>query len=166
MADTKLFIVEGEDKECRYLESMTNCFFKGKHDSVIISLPAKQNIFMLYNILKEDDFETDIVEVLREKIEGADEILKGISRQSIAEVYLFFDYDIQHLNEEDDESIIMNELFDTFSDETDNGKLFISYPMIEAVYDYKTGFCDSFTSCFFSVEEIKDYKRLSGNDNP
>ena len=166
MADVKLFIIEGENKEDRIISAMTMNFFKGKHEAVVISVPAKQNIFMLYRLLKADEFHTDIVELIRDKVKGAKELLSGISRQMISEVYLFFDYDIQQLNDDENEIDILWELFEAFSDETENGKLYLSYPMIEALYDYKEGKCDTYTECFINKREITQYKRLSGDNNP
>ncbi len=167
MADTKLFIVEGEQKDIRLLKRMTDVFFKDKNNSKIISVPAKQNIFMLYDTLKADDFETDVVEIIRDKVEGAKDILAECSRSDIAEVYLFFDYDIQYFGYsiEEDYEIMMN-LFSVFCDETDNGKLFISYPMVESLYDYKSGYCDPFTKCYISIDDFTKYKYLAGKDNP
>ena len=50
-------------------------------------------------------------------------------------------------------------------DETENGKLYISYPMIEALYDYKADYCDSFFSCYVDVKNLVKYKNLVGKDN-
>ena len=45
---------------------------------------------MLWKKLKEDDFDTDIIEVLREEHEELKEQLGGINRDDFSEVYLFF----------------------------------------------------------------------------
>ena len=45
----KLIIVEGEDREKDLFESLENFFFK-KDKLKYINLPAKQNIYMLWNI--------------------------------------------------------------------------------------------------------------------
>ncbi len=37
--------------------------------------------------------------------------------------------------------------------------------MREAIYDYKEGKYDTYTGCYISIDDIKDYKYLSGNDN-
>ena len=89
----KLIVVEGEDRENIVLESVEAFFFK-KDKLKYINLPAKQNIYMLWNILKEDDFQTDIVEVLRDNVDGVSEKLSGVARDDIDEVFLFFDFDI------------------------------------------------------------------------
>ena len=77
---------------------MTQCFLKGKYEIKVISLAAAQNIYMLYQKLTEDEFNTDVVEVLREQSEDVADQLEGVERQDISEVYLFFDYDIQEHN--------------------------------------------------------------------
>ena len=67
----KLFIVEGEDRDYRFVNDMVECFFKGRYSSTIINLPASQNIYMLYQKILKDEFETDVVEVLKETVEEA-----------------------------------------------------------------------------------------------
>jgi len=167
----KLFVVEGESRERRFLDWMIKCFFRGKYSTKIISLSAAQNIYMLYQLLKTDDFDSDLVEVLRDNVPGAGDVLEGISRQDISEIYMFFDYDVQQNNlSVEDGNIsadeLLNELLVAFDNETDNGKLYLSYPMSEALYDYKDNMCQAFSSCFVSVNQIDCYKTVSGTDNP
>ena len=65
--DYKAFIVEGEVREPQIIDNISKVFFS--HGNVkIITLPAGENIYMLWKKLKEDDFNTDIIEVLREKV--------------------------------------------------------------------------------------------------
>lgn len=165
----KLFIVEGENRDYRFIFEMTQCFFKGHYNATVICLPAAQNIYMLYSKLAADNFETDLVEVLRDTVEIASEKLTGISRQDIEEIYLFFDYDIHQNNTPvngPDASIILQAMIEAFDNETENGKLYISYPMVEALYDYREGVCDAFSNCFVSTGDIGHYKINSGNNNP
>ena len=64
--DYKAFIVEGEAREPQIIDNISKVFFS--HGNVkIITLPAGENIYMLWKKLKEDDFNTDIIEVLRER---------------------------------------------------------------------------------------------------
>lgn len=153
MADpVKLFIVEGESRDYRFVNEMTNCFLKGRYKTKVINLPAAQNIYMLYQKLVEDGFETDVVEVLRGTVKGASRILKGISRQDIDEVYLFFDYDVHqnNLKSEIEPSMIITDMLKTFDNETENGRLYISYPMVEALFDYRVNDCLAFSNCFIN----------------
>lgn len=164
----KCFIVEGVDRDYRFLNEMLNTFCKGKYGSITICLPAEQNIYMLYNKLKEDDFETDIVELLRESNAIAMEQLDGVDRQAIDEVYLFFDFDIHYdnLRNKSESLSMLYEMLRYYDNETDNGKLYVSYPMVEALYDYRVELCEPFSNCFVSTYDSRRYKELSGHDNP
>ncbi len=171
MSETiKLFIVEGEDRDYRFIVNLTQLFFNAKQQFKTIHLPAKQNIFMLYQQLKEDEFETDLVELLRERVEGAQKILEGIRRQDISEVYLFFDADLQEDNLDDkhhkDVLCILREMLEVFDNETEQGRLYISYPMVEALYDYQEGTCEAYSDCYCPVSTLKNYKRNAGENNP
>lgn len=51
------------------------------------------------------------------------------------EIFLFFDYDFQESRltlEENNRHI--GEMLEYFNDETENGKLYINYPMVESVF--------------------------------
>lgn len=165
----KLFIVEGEHRDYRFVNELTRCFFsRGKHDSRIINLPASQNLYMLYQKLAEDDFETDIVEILRDSVPSAKAILEGVCRQDIDEVFMFFDYDVHQNNipEEVSPKSVLEKLIAFFDNETEQGKLYISYPMVEALYDYQDSECLSFSNCYTLIDDVKKYKDISGKDNP
>ena len=62
--DYKAFIVEGEAREPLIIDNISKVFFIHGNFK-IITLPAGQNIYMLWKKLKADDFDTDIIEVLR-----------------------------------------------------------------------------------------------------
>lgn len=167
---TKLFIVEGSDKDTRLIEALTKVFFVGKFETKIITLPADQNIYMLYNILKSDDFETDIVEVLRDSVETASDKLQDISRDDIDEVFLFFDFDAHqnnlNLNFGKSNEEVLLEMISEFDNETENGKLYISYPMVEALYDFIESTCLPFSSCECCLSDFANYKTSAGKNNP
>lgn len=61
--DYKAFIVEEEAREPLIIDNISKVFFAHSNFK-IITLPAGQNIYMLWKKLKMDDFETDIIEVL------------------------------------------------------------------------------------------------------
>lgn len=161
-----LFIVEGEARDLHFANWMKQCFMKSSEDVKVICLPAEQNIYMLYEKLSEDDFETDVVEVLRESVPDAAECLKEVARDSVDQVYLFFDYDPHQNNVPSAVADSMVEkLIYTFDNENENGKLYISYPMVEALYDYREGQCQSHSGCFIDASNICSYKRLAGEGN-
>lgn len=188
---TILFIVEGVGKDCRFINEMANSFFTGRYEIEYVILPAFGNIYMIYNKLVHDDFETDVVEVLKETLNKAiDElaergrtrtdksientikrtqtILSEKKRQDIDQVYLFFDYDV-HQNNIGQQSgytpEVIEKMLDVFDNETENGKLYISYPMVEALYDYKRYSCEASSKCFVDGDMGDDYKSFSSKDN-
>lgn len=76
---------------------------------------------MLWNQLKSDDFETDIIEVVRESNEQSKKALKGLSREDFSEVYLLFDYDPHQRNTERDlTEDIVQQMLESFDNETEN----------------------------------------------
>ncbi|MEE0027846.1 MAG: hypothetical protein U0J70_09655 [Atopobiaceae bacterium] len=82
--------------------------------------------------------------------------------------YLFFDFDPHQDNLTGDDasaSEVVAKMLEVFDNETENGKLYISYPMVEALYDYRAGDCQAFAKCHVPLEEIGEYKRLSGEGN-
>ena len=164
----KCFIVEGKVRDYSFTKRMIDTFFKGRFNAVTVCLPAEQNIYMLYNTLKEDAFETDIIEILREKIDMVENALSGISRTDIDEVYLFFDFDHHQNNlpSRYSKRDVLEEMLECFDNETDNGKLYVSYPMVEAFYDYRSGYCEPFSTCWYPINRFSNYKHSSGDENP
>lgn len=86
--DYKVFIVEGEDREPQIINNISKVFFTHVNYK-IITLPAGRNIYMLWSQMKEYDFDTDIVEILKEDNSDIANQLKGLSRNDFSEVYLF-----------------------------------------------------------------------------
>ena len=159
--DYKAFIVEGEVREPQIIENISKVFFT--HDQFkIITLPAGENIYMLWKKLEEDDFETDIIEVLRENNGEVAEQLAGLSRDDFSEVYLFFDYDTHQNNMgKENNTDAVAQMLESFDNETENGKLYISYPMVEALRDYRSGICGSMNECYVPIESMRSYKYAS-----
>lgn len=112
---------------------------------------------------EKDEFQTDLIEVVREYNAEAAKVLKGYQRNDFMEIYLFFDYDGHQDNlSESEESVgdILEEMLETFSEETDLGKLYINYPMVESLRDNnppKEELC--YRNCTINLADIKDYKR-------
>lgn len=125
-----LFVFEGGRAEPQYVE-MLERHFLGKRISVKCVYDAE--IYQLYRQLKDDAFAFDMVNLLKERSKENAEILRDYNRDSFAYIYLFFDYDAHSTLASDDKIAEMLEFFDN---ETENGLLYISYPMIEAIRHY------------------------------
>jgi len=155
-----IFIYEGVKAEENLLGNMVDIFFSAKADISILKCPADGNIYMLWTRLKKDDFETDVVNVLKEMSAIAKERLKDIRASDISEIYLFFDYDGHNDNipKEYRNEDILEEMLQTFNNETELGKLYVSYPMIESIkeIDIKTR---DYKRLYVSLDEISGYKQ-------
>lgn len=134
MAENILLVFEGEKTENNILNNLKKYYLNGAND-VHICATFNTDIYRLYKEIQDDELSEylDIVEVLRARPHNKD-ALKGITRQDISQVFLIFDYD-GHATQAADNKI--TELLQHFSEETENGKLYISYPMIEALKHLK-----------------------------
>ena len=164
----KCFIVEGESRDTRFINNMVATLFRGKYQSITICLPASQNIYMLYNKIREDEFNTDLIELLKENpaVSASLTELGDFDRQSIDEVFLFFDYDVHQENLSTGQTPIdsLKKMIDFFDNETEQGKLYVSYPMVEALFDYCESQCDPYTECIYPVDKLTSYKEAVGNN--
>ena len=155
--DYKAFIVEGEVREPQVIDNISKIFFSHKNYKVI-TLPAGENIYMLWKQLKADNFDTDVIEVLRESNVEIKKQLMGLSREDFSEVYLFFDYDAHQTNlgkavNED----VIRQMLESFDNETENGKLYISYPMVEAIKEIEIS-TEDYHKLHIPLDEIAQYK--------
>ena len=132
-------ISEGEKTEKQIINNLENNFttFSNK----IIFLSYKANIYNLFREIEEDE-DIDIISLLKEKQIKANKIrndvenidISNINSDDISQIYLFFDYD-GHTENASDEEIV--KMLNKFDNETENGKLYISYPMVEALKHLK-----------------------------
>lgn len=167
-------IVEGTRREPQIWKQMQPLFPHDKIDTVC--LPAGKNIYHIWKKLKDDDFETDVIEIVREISPEAAKSLENLERKNFSQVYLFFDLDPQQKNlpMDQDPFETLQDMLKAFNDETENGKLYVSYPMVEAIRDIKSvrmnrnigvEQCDAFWRCAVPVSLLDQYKQKTGNGN-
>ena len=128
-----LFVFEGKRREPDIFRTLEYLFFP-KGQTIVCSF--ENNIYELYRQLKALDDGGDIVSILREKYRDNPESPFGPDTKSsdFSEIFLLFDYDFQNSNlslEQMNQQI--SKMLDFFNDETDNGMLYINYPMLEAI---------------------------------
>ncbi len=111
------------------------------------------DIYSLYHIMNNDPG-LDLFSLLKEKDQNS-ATLSGISKESVSEVYLLFDYD-GHATAASDEKL--KALLSHFDEETENGKLYISYPMVEALKHLHSAV--SFQTVVVKGKENINYKSL------
>lgn len=155
-----LFVFEGKKREPQLYRTIERLYFPKKNDNIICSFG--NNIYDLYNELTEYGYGGDIVSLMRERLANrGDNTLSNIRTSDISEIFLFFDYDFQNqqltLEEINNRVEKMLTLFDN---ETDNGKLYINYPMIESIYYTKELPDNAYAHYVVSREECKNFKQL------
>ena len=128
-----LFIFEGAAYEPPLYDGIKSLFFPRSNDQVICSFCS--SIYTFYKRLKDDYGEfADVVDVLKIELKKTDpenELFKYKSAD-FESIYLFFDYDFYRDNLTKKNAQV-RELLEYFNEETVNGRLFISYPMIESI---------------------------------
>lgn len=156
-----LFVFEGNEREPRLYRTLERLYFPKENDNIICSFG--NNIYDLYNELQEYDGDGDIVSLMRERLaDRGDFTLNGIRSSDISEIFLFFDYDFQHSQLSLDEiNSRVKEMLTLFDDETDNGKLYINYPMIESIRYTKELPDETYADYVVEREACKDFKRLA-----
>lgn len=154
MASTILCVFEGEKREPNYFASVENHFFDKE---AIVKCSYGNNIYHLLSELSEDD-DLDVVELIRESqvVTQNRVLLKGLERDDISQVFLFFD-----MEPHDTAFSIENlkRMLQQFDEETAHGKLYVSYPMVEALRDIPS--FETFNEHTIQLDEMANYKNLS-----
>ena len=151
-----LLIVEGEKEEPRILGSASHGLLSligGDYEVIPFSNP----IYELYDAYINGEYD-DLVTYLR--VEKGLEVDKNIlSKNAFSAIYLIFDYEPQYHKYSDEK---IKKLLLTFNNETNLGKLYINYPMVEAYYHLETLPDNKYYDRVVSLEKLngKSYKKL------
>lgn len=149
-----LFIVEGSRGEPRLLRRM--------HDILLDTTP--DNIYwhgtVIHDLLRRmfadgDGEDMDVVSVLRESV--TDPKRRRVLEREFTDVYLVFDMD-PHDPRYDRELLDMAMAF--FTESTENGKLYLNYPMLESYRHLKAHDDQEYPERKVSVGSLGGYKSL------
>ena len=123
-----LLIVEGEYTEPKILGSESHGLLSlmGANYEIV---PFANPIYELYEAYENGEYD-DLVSYLRLE-KGLKIDSKTLSKNAFSAIYLIFDYE-PHYQKYSDEAI--KKLLKLFNNETELGKLYINYPMVEAYY--------------------------------
>lgn len=127
MANYILLIFEGARSERIVWTSMQKFYLQDLKDTIIYGIYGCE-IYSLYHKMTKDP-DLDLFTLLK-NAPGNIDLLAKISKDDVSEIFLFFDYDGHAPTACDKKLLNMLECFD---EETENGKLYISYPMVEAL---------------------------------
>jgi len=151
-----LMVVEGEKEERRIIGSTSHGLLSlmgTDYEIVTFANP----IYELYDAYKNGEYD-DLVSYLR--IEKGLEFDSNIlSKSAFSAIYLVFDYEIQYQKYSDE---IIIDLLNTFNNETELGKLYINYSMVEAFYHLEQLPDNNYNERVISTDGLigKDYKKL------
>lgn len=123
-----LFVFEGGKAEPTVFDSIGKLFLSNEELCVV---KCRHDLPTLYSNLKNNGY--DLFRSLPFEENGIalpkDKRLDTLFSQ----VFLFFDYDFQNRIGTQRVNDILDEMLDFFNDETERGKLYINYPMIETL---------------------------------
>lgn len=158
--DKILFICEGEETERKFCNLIIDRYFiDNKKPKEYVAFGA--NIYSLYDEMSKD-IDLDIIELIREKAKLKKDMAtyEKLTMGGFDEVYLIFDYDF-HAPQYSFEKIL--EMAEFFDNETENGKLYINYPMMESFKHFKSIPDEDFNNYKISKEECLKYKKIVGD---
>lgn len=157
MTRNVLMIVEGEKADYKLMEHLLQLFFEAKFYIV----PYKTNIYALYDMFKMndlDDFEAlDTVQVLK-SVQSDEQIRKELDK-NFSDIILVFDFDPQDPNYSAEKILKLKSIF---KESTDNGKLYLNYPMVEAFKHLSSVDDPNYLSLKVLYEDLKEkrYKQI------
>ncbi len=141
-----LLIVEGEKDEAKLFQKLFDKFLPNSVSYNIYSY--KTNIYQLYIELRKDKF-LDLLPILKNNKRNNSKENEILSK-NYTDIYLIFDYE-KKAHHFDANSI--KEMLSFFNNETENGMLYINYPLLESYKD--------FTRSNYSLRRYLDFSKLS-----
>lgn len=151
MSNKILFIFEGQNTEKQIVASLQKYFV---NENTTVKCVYGAEIYQIYKDIVADE-DLDTFNLLKDRNSTNKEILKDYNRSDFAEIYMFFDYD-GHSSLADDNKL--KDLLEFFKEETDKGKLYVSYPMVESIkhiYNF-----DNFKDLTVQCKENISYKKI------
>ena len=148
-----LFVFEGGKAEPTVFDSIKSLLLSGEELCIV---KCRHDLPTLYSNLKENDY--DLFRSLPFEENGID-IPEGKRLDTLfSQIFLFFDYDFQNRIGLKKLNVILDEMLDFFDDETDNGKLYINYPMVESLKYTKELPDENYWQYVATRQECMDHK--------
>lgn len=153
-----LVIVEGIKRETELIEALLRKFDLNLHYNITV---FNSNLTVLYESIfkNKDPNDLDFLAVLSSLQTDVKE--KNKLRKKYTDVILMFDLDPQHPTFNASQILQLQEYF---SESSQQGKLYINYPMVEAFYHLKAENDPEYIHRAISRNEIMHYKQIVGNE--
>ena len=156
-----LMLVEGAKTDVKLMQHLVKVYGISESHQIV---SYNTNIYELYNRMFKDGQQDscDLLQILKEK--EKDEDKKKIFDDRYSDILLIFDLDPQD-PQFSPEHIL--EMLRYFSESTDQGKLYLNYPMVEAFYHMKAIPDEMYNSYTATMQELKNgsYKARVRNEN-
>lgn len=151
-----LFITEGEVDEPKFIDKVfSKCYPNIEYDYYAYSTSIHTLSSMLFNENGEIDEYLDIKNVLKENEEN--EYKREKLSNKYSDIILVFDFDPHSDNPQFKK---IKKMMSFFNDSTDNGKLYINYPMMQSYKHIKNYFDSDFKNRKVEVSKCSEYKQL------
>ena len=150
-----LFVLEGAKTEPRLLKHLVT-FMRNQEKYEVFTY--RTNIHAMLEELFEDDeidMDLDFIECLRSCKTNRDQ--NDMLNKKYTDIFLFFDMDP---HDQRYDAGKLTKAMDYFNDSTENGKLYLNYPMIESFRHIENLDDLSYLNTTVSLSEIKNYKAL------
>ena len=153
-----LFIVEGENDEVKFINRLFSICQDLKNYEIF---SYKTNLHNLANLIAKngeitDDFDIQLFLKSIEKDSDKKEILS----QNFSDIILVFDFepqqDVPHFD-------LIRKLALYFNESTENGKIYINYPMMQSYRHFNKLPNKEFKDVIITKEDAKNYKEIVGN---
>lgn len=154
-----LLIVEGESDEVKFLRGLfENCFKKAEYKFYSYKTNIHTLAQELYNNYPDfDEGDVDIRLVLA-SLESSRE-KKEMLLDKYSDIYMVFDFEPQHDHKHFD---TVRRMVNYFNDSTNQGQLFVNYPMMQSYKHFECLPCPSFEFYEVALDQAKEYKRYVG----
>lgn len=152
-----LLIVEGEHEEPSFIKRLFKTC-SGSSDYITYSYRTNIHIIAqeLYNNYNDfDKGDTDIRLVLASKEDK--DIKKKVLLDTYSDIFMIFDFEPQHDNPHFD---TIRRMINYYNDSTNQGKLFINYPMMQSYKHFDKLPCYDFEDIIVKEEDFKEYKKI------
>jgi len=150
MSNNILFIFEGPKTEKSITDNLIKFYV---NENTVITCAYCTTIYKMYADISEDAF-LDTFNLVKD-IEANKDTLKDFKRSDFAQIYMFFDYDGHATNASDKK---LNDLLEFFNEESEKGKLYISYPMVEALKHIES--YETFKELKIECKDFENYKKM------
>jgi len=154
-----LLIFEGKKTEPDIFDNIKKVFFN-KNPKPIFYAIWDCDILSLYKEIKEDRY-LDTLLLLQEK-DNKNKDIKNLKREDISQIFMFFDFEGRNIKNKAQYCDKLKDMLEIFNNETEQGKLYLSYPMVEALKHAKKNLSENELNCIWNINGKEHYKTYIG----